>query len=182
MWIDRAQVKPTLIGVVVLGLTAAGMLVPTYWQRYELESRLAAARHELGMDVTESAGIGKLTREVLRLREISDGAQRHVPEEPELGGVLRTLHAALGRHAAGSAEVYTKPTEHYAHFSVIPIAVEFESTFPGLYKILERMEADRRLMRLERLEVEARPDGLHRPLRARMQVSTFYAQGRAEER
>ena len=177
MSIDRSELKRLAILVVLCGLFGAGVWLPAHMKRETLQQRIAEARQELGMDLSETENLPQLHHRVQRLKQTLAGSQRYVPREDELDQLLRNLTRALQSNAVTEPELVTHETRRFAGYSVVPMTVQFRGSFPATFGVLKQIEAMARLVRIDRLQMEPMEATADAPLLVTVELSTFFAQG-----
>jgi len=180
MRIEKDQVRALMIlgGLaVVFGLV---LWLPLHLQSSKLSERIAKAEKQLGMDRASTMGLGKLANEVIRLEQVVSGAQKHVPAGAELAPFLRDLSTELNALNVTDREVETLPVVEGPHYSIVPVNLQFRSGFPGVYHFLKRVESKRRLIRINRLEIDGRRDDESGQRAVRIELATFFTEPREQ--
>jgi len=178
MRIEKDQVR-TLI---ILGLLAAvfGLVLwlPLHMQTERLHDRIAKAEKQLGMDRASTAGLGKLANEVIRLEQVVNGKQKHVPAQADLAPFLRDLSTELNALDVTRREVETLPIVEGPHYSIVPVNLQFRSGFVESFQFLKRIESKRRLIRINRFEVDGRNESSEGGNAVRIELATFFSEPR----
>jgi len=175
MRIEKDQIRTLMIlgaMAVIFGLV---MWLPLHLKTTQLKERIAKAEKQLGMDRASTAGLGKLANEVIRLEQVVSGAQKHVPRQADLAPFLRDLSTELNALEVTEREVETLPIAEGAHYSIVPVNLQFHSDFPEAYQFLKRIESKRRLIRVNRLEIDGRRDGPAQQHAVRIELATFFS-------
>ena len=164
------------LGAVVMAAVVFVFAVwmPSRARSAELGDRQDAAKAELGLAPNADAERTRLETEVIALRERVNGAQQKVPERDEIAEVVRGINQSLKKHGVTQQEMVTRKASRFAHYSTIPITIEYQSSFPVVFGALKQIERMPRLIRVDRLSVQGDADNAAAPLEVHMQLSTFY--------
>jgi Tfp pilus assembly protein PilO len=175
MRIERDQVKTLIVFAILLVGFSVGLWLPARAERARLQERIDSARDTLGMDLAQSKGLVKLHQVVTELRQTCNGAQQYVPQEDEMADVLRGLTESLVEMGVREQEVTTREVKHFAHYSVIPLELNFHSSFPMAYEVLRQIESRPRLIRIDNLEIQGDLQKPQQPLEIHLELSTFFS-------
>lgn len=175
--LDRSEFKRLALLAVVFVIFGAGLWWPAHAERTDLQSRIDHAQRELDRDLADAEHLPELHQRVEELREALSGAHRYVPREDELDQLLRDLTQAMQTYAVADADLTTRETRRFAEYSLVPMTLEFRSSFPAAFGVIEQIETMSRLVRIDRMEIEpAQRDELS-PVHVRLELSTFFAHG-----
>lgn len=178
MWIiERDQWKFVAVLSVLLMGFGIGIYLPAHYQRAKIQKRIDIAKAELGLDPAAAANMSRYHTRVVALREEVSGAQRYVPRVEEIASVLRGLTRSLDAYEASQPEVLTREAREYADYSVVPVSLRFDGSFPAAFGVLDRIESMPRLIRIDELHFQADPKHLDAPMSVRLELSTFYSTG-----
>lgn len=180
MHIEKDQVRALLILGALAVLFGLVLWLPLHLQSNRLNDRIAKAEKQLGMDRASTLGLGKLANEVIRLEQVVSGAQKHVPASAQLAPFLRDLSTELNALDVTEREVETLPVVAGPHYSIVPVNLQFQSGFPETYHFLKRVESKRRLIRINRLEIDGRRDHESGQREVRIELATFFTQPAGE--
>lgn len=174
MRLESDQIKTAVvIGVLVLGF-GLGLWLPQNRAKARLQDRIDKARKELTLEPVGVRELGDLATEVHHLETAVNGSQQVVPESGELADLLRSLSHRLEAEKTVQQEVQTQPIIHAAEYSVIPIKLNFGGTFAGTYDFVRHIEAMRRLVRIDVLELRGDPASPTDPLSVHVELSAFF--------
>ncbi len=181
MWlIEKDQWKfGAVLGLVLVGF-GIGIYLPARYERSKIQTRIDAAKAELGIDPAAAAGLKRYYGQGVALRDEVSGAQRYIPQMEEIASVLRGLTESLGAFETAEPEVVTRQAKDYADYSVVPVSLAFDGRFPAAYGVLDRIESMPRLIRVDRLHFQADARTLEAPMAVRLELSTFYSAGDAD--
>jgi len=176
MRIEKDQIHTLAILGGLAVVFALVLWLPLHLRSQQLSERIEHAEEQLGFDRQSTAGLGRLANDVVKLEQIVNGAQKYVPEQAELADFLRNLSTELNDIEVRDREVETLSIVDSKHYSIIPVNLRFRSSFPKVYLLLKQIESHRRLIRVNRLEIDtendADADGL---MSVRMELATFYS-------
>ncbi|MEE9212496.1 MAG: type 4a pilus biogenesis protein PilO [Phycisphaeraceae bacterium] len=175
MRIERDQVKTMLILVSLSGAFALGVYVPNKLKAANLDARIAKARYQLGFELADTRSLRRLAEDVAQLQQAVSGAQRYVPQRDELADLLRQISHQLNDQQVGEPEFQTEPIRHGPDYSVMPVSLRFTASFPEVFGFLRQIELMHRLIRIERLMIEADTGDPTRPLKVEIELSTFFS-------
>jgi len=176
--INRGEFKRVALLLVLFGVFGVGLWLPAHNERAALRERITEARHELGMDLSDTDKLPVLHQRVSRLRQTLEGSQRYVPREDELDHLLRDLTSAMQAHHAVEPEVVTRRTRRFSRYSVVPLTLRFRGSFTEAFGVLDRIESMSRLVRIDELSMEPTDEqSADAPLTVTIELSTFFAQG-----
>ncbi|MFW6059170.1 MAG: type 4a pilus biogenesis protein PilO [Phycisphaeraceae bacterium] len=180
--IDPGEWKRLALVAVLAVVLAVGVWLPAHHRRVALQERIAEARRELGRDLVDTRNLPELHRRVRKLHATLEGAQRYVPQEDEQDQLLRDLTEAMRAHAVVDPELVVHETRELAGYSVVPMRIEFRSSFPAAFGVLQRIESMSRLVRVDEFQLEpVRKERADSPLRVTLKLSTFLARGAAAD-
>lgn len=183
MQISRGDFKTLAVLAAVFAVFAVGLWLPASFERSKIQDRITAARDELNNQKYSAQDLANLNRNVLDLRASVRGTQRYIPEEDELDELLRSLAESLQSFDVRQQEVETSRMEHHADYTVVPVAVRFEGSFPTTFGIISQIESMPRLLRIERMELQPqRQDRANQPLLVTLEINTFFAETKAAAR
>lgn len=175
MWIERDELRTLAVVLVLFVLFGVGVWLPARQHRADLRQHIEEARDTLGIDLADTHGLASLHQQVIALRQTVRGAQRYVPRQDELDSLLRSLTEAMNAYGVAEQEIVSQRVEHFAHYSVVPMRIDFHGTFPSTFGVLKQIEAMPRLIRIEELELEQAQQSPGEELSVTLQLSAFVA-------
>jgi len=175
MKINRSTAKMwgALAGLIVLFVAA--VLVPFGIRDARLQTRIDAARAELGITEVDNAGLAELYTEVKGLREQIAGRGQSIPDEDEISLVLHDLSELINAPGVTGQEIVTEKNGHFLDYNILPVKIQFNAPFATAFDMVRRIETLSRVVRIDRLEIEAEPDYPRQPLVVNLDLSAFYA-------
>ena len=183
MQISRGDIKTLAVLAAVFAVFAVGLWLPASFTRSDIQERITAARTELNNQKYSAKDLANLNRNVLELRASVQGTQRYIPEEDELDELLRSLAESLQGFDVRQQEIETSRMEYHADYTVVPVSVRFEGSFPTTFGILSQIESMPRLLRIERMELQPqRQDRIGEALLVSLEINTFFAETKAVAR
>ncbi len=173
MRIEKDQ-KRTLatVGILVAAFVV-GLWLPHRLQERRLHQQIKAAQKQLGFDRASSQGLGKLARDVIALREVTDQSQKYVPQETELAPLLRQLSTNLQTLDTSDQVMETETSTTGQDYSVIPVTLKFKGSFPSAFGFIKNIESMRRLVRITRLYARSDASKPGEPLTVEIQICAF---------
>jgi len=162
-----------LVGLIVLFV--GSVLVPFGIRDARLQTRIDAARADLGIGETDNAGLARLYTEVQRLREQATGRGQLIPNEDEIPLVLQDLSGLINAPGVTGQEIVTDKAGYYADYNILPVKIQFNAPFATAFDLVKRIETLSRVVRVDRLNIEAGPDYPRRPLVVNLKLSAFFA-------
>lgn len=173
MRIEKDQKRAlATVGILVV-VFAVGLWLPHRLQERRLYQQIQAAQKQLGFDRASSQGLGKLARDVIALREVTDRSQKYVPQQTELAPLLRQLSTDLQVQEAVDQVLETESGRSGQDYSVIPVKLKFKGSFPGTFGFIKSIESMRRLVRVTRLNARMDVTKPNEPLTVEVQVCAF---------
>ncbi len=174
---EPGELKRLALLAVLFVAFGMGLWWPAHNERQELQQRIDAARLKLDRNYAGASELPMLHRRVMQLGKTLEGAQRYVPQKDELDHLLRDLTTAMQTHHVKNAELVTSETKAFAGYSLVPMALQFEASFPQVFGVLDRVESMSRLVRIDELEVEPKDKAEGSPLTVKIKLSTFFMRG-----
>ena len=175
MRIERDQITTAAVLAAMLLVCVLGGWMPNRFRAARLESRIAEARSQLGLGSSGGEDVKQLARQVRELQDAINKTQKHIPQDDELADLLRRISEQLDDQAVVEPTIRTHSVRQGTDYRVIPIELRFEGSFPSAFGFVEQLESMRRLVRIDRLEVEADRKQRHKPLAVALDLSTFCA-------
>ncbi len=175
MKIDRGTTRMwgVLAGMIVL--FAVAVLVPFGIRDAGLQTRIDAARAELGIGEVDNAGLAQLYNEVEELRDQIAGRGQAIPNEDEISLVLHDLSELINAPGVTGQEIVTEKAGYFLDYNILPVKIQFSAPFATAYDLVKRIETLSRVVRVDQLEIEAEPDYPRQPLVVNLQLSAFFA-------
>lgn len=174
MKIKNENVKTTLVIVAMVTLFAGGVLVPYWFRDTSLQRRIDVARTGLGIDGIDNAGLVRLYSQVKDLRTQLDGRGRYVPNKDQISMVLQDFSGLINAPGVTGQEIITVKPGEYADYNILPVKIQFSAPFATAYDLITRIERLSRVVRIDRLDIEAEPDYPRQPLTVNLELSAFY--------
>lgn len=175
MRIERDQWRTILI---VAGMVTAFVLavwLPDRMAQRTVQARIDAAQRQLGFDRLGALGLKQLADEVAELERLSTDSRRRVPGSGEVADLLRQLSADLSTARVSQQQILTQNVSHGRDYSVMPLVVEFQSSFPAAFSFLRGVESMPRLVRVSKLEIDGSPDRPDEPLSVRLDLVSVFS-------
>ncbi|MBL0926412.1 MAG: type 4a pilus biogenesis protein PilO [Phycisphaerales bacterium] len=160
---------------------AAGLLFwPAVREQRELERQIAAFEEKLSKPVDGPEEIARLRTRLDGLRDMGRERSTPIPRDADVAGLIRELSGVLERIGLSRREVTTGTSRQLEEAASMPMSVLVDGAFPGIYEAVRRVEGLPRLVRVQRLRVEAqKPDGrgMNRAgeVHADLLIDVFYA-------
>lgn len=173
MAINRETLKTSAVLLGLLVLFAGGVLVPYHFRDAALHKRIDAARLTLGIGEVDNAGLVRLYEEVKALREELGGGQ-YIPVEAETSAVLQDLSGLINAPGVSGQEIVTLKSGYYADYNILPVKIQFDAPFATAFDLIKRIEQLSSVVRVDRLEVQARPGYPRQPLTVNLELSAFF--------
>lgn len=158
-----------------LAVAAVGVYVPASRARAALLERLSAAEADVLGGRASDAEIARLHGTVAELRDVSSRPQRRVPAEDGLPDVVQGITEATAESGVMVDEIVVDDAETFRDYSLIPVRVAFQGTFPEAYDALRRLEAESRLIRFDKLEIVGDEADAEAPLTTKLELSAFFS-------
>jgi Tfp pilus assembly protein PilO len=175
MKIDRSTTRfwSVLLGLVVLFVLA--VLVPFGIKDARTQTRIEAARAELGIGDVDNTGLVNLHNEVKSLREQVGGRGHIIPSEDEISLVLKDLSGLINAPGVSGQEIITDKAGYYADYNILPVKIQFNAPFATAFDLVKRIETLSRVVRVDLLEVDAQHDYPSEPLVVNLELSAFFS-------
>jgi Tfp pilus assembly protein PilO len=170
---DTARLWSALIGLIVL--FAAAVLLPFGIRDARLQTRIDAARDDLGIADVDNAGLVRLHGEVQDLRAQVAGRGQSIPDEQEISLVLKDLSQLINAPGVSGQEIVTDKAKYFADYNILPVKIQFNAPFATAFDLVKRIETLSRVVRIDQLNVEAEPDYPRQPLTINLELSAFFA-------
>jgi len=155
MRIEKDQLTTVAIIAVLSAAFVFAVWMPARKSRAAAATRVAAADAELAALRAGDASVEAWQKRVDGLRAEVETTAHRVPQGHELAPLLRGLSRSLSDRAVAAEQLVTDEIESYAEYDVIPIHMEFQTGFPVLWEVVRELEHMPRLIRVDRLEIEA---------------------------
>lgn len=181
MPVSREEVRFLAVLGLIVGAFGVGLWLPAHRERAKLQTRIDQARQQLEAQRANADEVARLHQQVVQLSQAVSRQPHQVPEQEDLDQVLRHLTRALQSSNVREPDLTTRDTRHFAHYSIIPIEVEFQGSFRDAFGVLERIESMPRLIRVDRLELEGQERNTAGPLSVSLQLSAFVAREEASK-
>jgi Tfp pilus assembly protein PilO len=165
------------VGIIALLFVAFSLAVwmPARKANADYRERIAAAEKALEPSLSDPEVLAKLDRQVQTLRVAVSSQTRTVPRQPMTASILRDLTESVRHQGIEQQELQTLETKHYRDFSAIPSRLEFVAGFDQTARVIEAIESLPRLVRFDRLEIQAQRTELTSPrLEASLELATFF--------
>lgn len=179
MRIDRdLMIVSGLIGVMSAGFLL-GVWLPENRKVTGFQERIAAAEEKLGPNFNQPAALASQREQVDELRDQVDASDRHIPANPELAELLRSLTEAVKAQRIGDQEFQTQANRDHRHYSEVPVELELRGRFEAAYDVLEQIETMPRLIRVDAMNLRLIDDGhaMREPrMHAAFRLSGFYTE------
>lgn len=174
MKIKQAIMTPAAI-FTMLALFAGGVLVPYGIRDARLQGRFDKASEQLGINGADNAGLVRVYEEVQALRDQLDGRGRYIPEEDQISLVLQDFSGLINAPGVTGQEIITLAPSYYADYNIMPVKIQFNAPFATAYDLVTRIEQLSRVVRIDRLDVEAQPGYPSQPLTVNLELSAFFS-------
>ena len=175
MKIKNEAIKTVLVMFGLLALFIGCVLVPYGFRDAQLRERVEAARQSLGIGEVDNAGLARLYSEVQNLRARQEGYGQYVPAEAELSLVLQDLSKLINQSGVTGQDFITSKPAYYADYNILPVKIQFNAPFATAFGLVKRIEVLSRVVRIDRLDIEATPKYPRQPLTVRLELSAFFA-------
>lgn len=175
MSIERDQWRTLMVLGVIAGVFTLAFWLPNHLHEGRLYAKLAQADASLSGEGHRPEKLAGLVRQVADLQAVTHQSQKYVPQSDELAELLRQLSMELQAQRVVGQEIQTSAIIHGDTYSVIPVTLRFEGSFPAVYGFLQRVESMRRMIRITRLEVDGDVQRVDQPLSVRVELYTFFA-------
>ncbi len=168
------KLKTVVVVLAMLVLFAGGVLVPYGFRDAALQRRIDTARSQLGIDGVDDAGLVRLYDEVQDLRTQIDGRGRYIPDEDRISLVLNDFSGLINAPGVTGQEIVTVAPGRYADYNILPVKIQFSAPFATAYDLVARIEQLSRVVRIDRLSIEAETDYPRQPLTVNLELSAFF--------
>ena len=175
MRIDRADWIDLAAAGAVVVLFALVVYLPGQMQRSRLATELEQGQVRLEHELAQLTHLPAVEKQVAQLNAELSAAPHAVPLEEETDRLVRRLSEALRREGLEAEELVTEPPRQGAGHSATPVRMEFACSFASLYGLVERLESQRRLLRVDRMDLAREPGEQAAPLAVRLELTAFTA-------
>lgn len=138
-------------GVVLLAVAGAYVHFTTL---AGAQTRLDAVRWELARVQANNAAQRDAVRTLPQIEQRAAAFRARLPAEPDLGDVLKSLGAQLAAAQVREQEMVTRPTVSAAQCMRIPVTLRFRGPLASAFDVVQRIESQSRLTRVDKLKVE----------------------------
>ena len=175
MRIESDVIKTTgvLAGAALLFVLIAWL--PSRLEAGGLQRRLAAAKTELAQGQEAQQQLAVLRQEVINLENQVNSYDRQVPDDLQMAELMRQISSALHQHDASDLSARNGEEFRGAQYNIVPLTLQFRASFVDLYLFLEQLESMRRLVRVDKLDLDGDRDDPAAKLDVQLQLSAFYA-------
>ncbi len=174
MSIERDQMRVMLVLGVMMGVFVLAFWLPNHLHEKRLHAELANAKQSLHVDNHSPEAMAGMMRQVTDLRTLTHQSQKYVPQTDELADLLRQLSIELYSQKVTGQEIQTGSIVHGDQYSVIPVTLRFQGSFPAVFGFLQRIESMRRMIRITRLELDGDAQRVNEPLAVLVELYTFF--------
>lgn len=175
MKIKNELVKTVLVLGLMVGLFAAGVLVPYGIRDAALHERMSQAKSDLGIDRTGNKGLVRLYDEVERRRAELDESGRFIPDKDGIAGVMMDFSGLVNTAGVTGQEIVTNQAKYYADYNILPVQIQFNAPFGTAFDLINHIEQLSSVVRVDQMEIEASPKYPHEPLTVNLTLSAFFA-------
>lgn len=154
-------------------------IVPAVRSRADLEMRIENLRIELAKPNAGPEAIEELSRDRASLMAFGAGRMTPIPSESDVGGLIESLTRTLSDEGLQDRDITTRPSKSLEGANALPVTVAVTGEFPRIFDTLARIESMPRLVRVERMRVQAEDQhagarGRAPKVRAEMLIEVFY--------
>jgi Tfp pilus assembly protein PilO len=174
MHLERDQINAIVTVAFLSAAFVFGLWLPHQVREKQLNERIEAAQKEMGFNRDNARTMTNLAREVIELKKIVSTMDKHVPESSELAQLLRSLSTELANSTVAGQEILAHPIVHGRDYNVIPLTLLFRGSFRDVFSFLKKSESMRRLIRINRVEIQGDSDQSENDLDVRVELSTFF--------
>jgi len=174
MSIERDQIRVMMVLGVTMAVFILAFWLPNHLHENRLHAELDVANKSLHQVNHNPQALAGMMRQVTDLRMLTHQSQKYVPQTDELADLLRKLSMELRDQQVIGQEVQTGSIVHGDKYSVIPITLRFQGSFPAVFGFLQRIESMRRMIRITRLEIDGDAQRVNQPLSVRVELYTFF--------
>ena len=174
MRLERDQRRTLAILGVVAGLFVGVLWMPHKFQERRLRSQIEDAQVQLGFQ-GPAVGLGNLAREVARLKTEASASNKYVPPETELAQLLKEVSSHLAKEQVTDHETQTQAISVGADYSMMPVNMRFQGSFPATFGFLRNLEEMDRLVRVTRIKLHGEASKPMDPLEVSVELCTFFA-------
>jgi len=180
MRIESDYIKTGIAMAALIVLFIAGVWMPDRLQAASLRQRMSEAQQQLDAGQAASVKLRALRPQTTELRQRVEATAKYVPVESEIAELMRELHTTLQR--CDARDIATRHGNEFRgmNYTVIPITLEFRSSFIDAFVFVEHIESMSRLVRVDRLQVMGKRDHPGALLDVTVELSAFYARQEAE--
>lgn len=175
MRIDRAEWIDLAAAGAVVVLFALLMYLPGQMQRSALAGELEEGEQRLKQELAQLTHLPQVQRQVTQLSGELESSPYTIPLEEETDRLVRRLSEALRRQGLDAEELTTDPPQDRDGYSTMRLRMEFGCSFASLYGLLERIETERRLLRVDRMDLGTNERDGEAPLTVRLELTAFTA-------
>lgn len=156
VWCARAQVTTSLLmGVLIIGFFSA-VWWPARLKQSRLREQIAVRSGKLETNQARAMNLPILAAEVAKLEAKLQRFNKKLPRTAELDGFVREMTQASQQCALRKLVHQPGAVKRLDLFSEIPISMNFEGDFNGVFAFLRQMEEMQRLTRVKSLTVKTR--------------------------
>lgn len=168
------KLKTLVVILAMLVLFAGGVLVPYGFRDAALQRRIDTARSQLGIDGVDDAGLVRLYDKVQALRAQVNGRGRNIPDADRISLVLNDFSGLINTQGVTGQEIVTVKPSLYADYNILPVKIQFSAPFATAYDLVSQIETLSRVVRIDRLAIEAETDYPRQPLTVNLELSAFF--------
>lgn len=175
MKIKNEALKTTLALAGLFAVFVGAVLVPYGFRDAGLQKRIDESRQSLGIGEFDNDGLVRLYDQVQSLRVSLEGHGQYVPDEAQLSLVLKDLSQLINAPGVTGQDFITNKPSFYADYNVLPVKIQFNAPFATAFDLVKQIEQLSRVVRIDRLDIQAEPDYPRQPLTVYLELSAFFA-------
>lgn len=175
MWCARAQLTLSLMmgGLILVFVVAAWW--PACVRQSRLRDEIASRSKMLESNQSRAMNLPILAAEVAKLEAKLQRFNKKLPRTAELGEFVRDMTQASQQCALRKLVHQPGQVKRHELFSEVPISMNFEGDFAGVFAFLRQMEEMQRLTRVKNINVRTKDSKLG-SVEVNMAMNIYYSE------
>ena len=174
MRIERDQVRALVVMAALVVLFVCGLWLPRHFKSASIQERIATAKAQIDMDTPAAQELPSLAKQIKELERSIKEHRQYIPAPTEQAAMLHEVSSDLQVQNATDQEIQTQAAVTGSDFGLMPVVVNFHASCPAVFEFVRKVEGSPRLVRISKLHLDGNPNSLSEPLRASVELCTFF--------